>query len=152
MSTSNGVGISVYRSSSFFQAVLPAASNIVETARINCADSQYATLYFDVDAQGSATSNVAFIVADQPFSGSPDFYARGVENLLYLDASALLGTPAYQSNVYASIKTLGVALDGQVSLTIPTFGSYAFSLFLADIGDAVAPAAVTASVVLFKAI
>ena len=151
MSTSNGVGISVYRSSSFFQAVLPVASNIVETAQIACADSQYATLYFSVDPQGSATSNVAFIIADQPFSGSA-FYNRGVENLLYLDASALLGAPAYQSNVYASIKTLGVALDGQVSLTIPTFGSYAFSLFLADIGDAVAPAAVTASVVLFKAI
>lgn len=150
--SSKGVGISVYPSSSFFEAVLPVGSNPVETARINCADSQYATLYFDVDPQGSATSNVAFIIADQPFSGSADFYPRGVENLLYLDASALIGVPAYQSNVYASVKTLGVALDGQVSITIPTFGSYAFSLFLVDSGDAVAPAAVTASVVLFKAI
>lgn len=150
--SSKGVGLSVYPTSSFFQAVLPVGSNIVETARINCADSQYATLYFDVDPQGSATSNVAFIIADQPFSGAADFYARGVENLLYLDASALLGGPAYQSNVYASIKTLGVALTSQVNITIPLFGSYAFSLFLADVGDAVAPAAVTASVVLFKAI
>lgn len=149
--SSKGVGISVYPTSSFFQAVLPAGSNIVETARINCADSQYATLYFDVDPGASITSNVGFIIADQPFSGSA-FYNRGVENLLYLDASALLGAPAYQSNVYASLKTLGVALNGQVNITIPVFGSYAFSLFLADVGDAVAPAAVTASVVLFRAI
>lgn len=149
--SSKGVGISVYPSSSFFQAVLPAGTP-VETARINCADSQYATLYFDVDPGASITSNVGFIIADQPFSGSPDFYPRGVENLLYLDASALIGSPAYQSNVYASVKTLGVALDGQVNITIPVFGSYAFSLFLADFGDAVAPAAVTASVVLFRAI
>jgi hypothetical protein len=149
--SSKGVGITVYPTSSFFQAVLPAGTP-VETARINCADSQYATLYFDVDPNGSATSNVGFIIADQPFSGSPDFYPRGVENLLYLDASALVGVPAYQSNVYQSLKTLGVALDGQVSITIPVFGSYAFSLYLGDFGDPVNPATVTASVVLFKAI
>ena len=150
--SSKGVGVSVYPTSTFFQAVLPTGTNIVESARINCADSQYATLYFTIDPLGSATSNVAFIIADQPFSGATDFYARGVENLLYLDASALAGNPAYQSNVYASIKTLGVGNSGQVNITIPVFGSYAFSLFMADIGDAVAPAAVTASVVLFKAI
>lgn len=150
--SSKGIGVSVYPSSSFFQAVLPVGSNPVETARIACADSQYATLYFSVDAQGSATSNVAFIIADQPFSGSPDFYPRAIENLLYLDASALVGGPAYQSNVYTSVKTLGVGSNSQVNITIPVFGSYAFSLYLADFGDAVAPAAVTASVVLFKAI
>lgn len=149
--SSNGVGISVYPSSSFFQAVLPLGSLPVETARIACADSQYATLYFDVDPGASITSNVGFIIADQPFSGSA-FYNRGVENLLYLDASALIGNPAYQSNVYASVKTLGVGQSDTVSITIPVFGSYAFSLFLGDFGDTVAPAAVTASVVLFKAI
>ena len=148
--SSKGVGVSVYPTSSFFQAVLPAGTP-VETARIACADSQYATLYFDVDPGASATSNVGFIIADQPFSGSA-FYNRGVENLLYLDASATLSRPAYQSNVYASLKTLGVALNGQVNITIPVFGSYAFSLFLGDFGDPVAPAAVTASVVLFRAI
>jgi len=149
--SSKGVGISVYPTSSFFQGVLPAGGMPIETAQIACADSQYATLYFNVDPGASATSNVAFIIADQPFSGSA-FYNRGVENLLYLDASATLGAPAYQSNVYASLKTLGVALGGQVNITIPVFGSYAFSLFIADFGDTVAPATVSASVVLFRAI
>ena len=148
--SSNGIGISVYPTSSFFQAVLPAGTNPVNTADIACADSQYATLYFNI-GNASITSNVGFIINDQPFSGSV-FYMRAVENLLYLDASALLGMPAYQSNVYATFKTLGVGLNGQVNITIPIFGSYAFSLSLVDAGDAVAPATVSASVVLFKAI
>ena len=147
--SSHGVGISIYPTSSFFQAVLPAGSP-VETSHIACADSQYATLFFNI-SNASPTSNVAFIITDQPFSGSA-FYQRGIENPLYLDVSAVINAPAYQTNVYTSFKSLGVGLNGTVNTTIPLFGSYAFSLYLIDMGDMVAPATVSASVVLFKAI
>lgn len=146
--SSKGQGIAVYQPSQFIQLSLPTGGDSFTSPIVNCADYQYATLFLNV-VNTSTSSQVIFAIQDQAFSGSGNF-ERSIENPVYSDPFGD-GT-AYQSNVKTNYKYLCLGQNTNVSYTFPVFGNYGVGVTVADIGDAVTPATVSGSLVLFKAV
>lgn len=151
--SSKGIGIAVYPSSSFFQAVT-AGGNPSQAAEVQCADFQYATLYFEVN-NATVNTNIGLAILDQPYSGA-SFFVRSIENPLYLDGTSLVAAPSYITSILPNIKLFASGADAisdvqQFSHTFQIFGSYGVSAFISDFSGETG-AQVTASLVLFKGI
>lgn len=151
--SSKGIGIAVYPTSSFFQGVT-AAGPPSQAAEVQCADFQYATLYFEVN-NATVNTNIGFVILDQPFSGA-SFFVRSIENPLYLDGTPLVAAPSYITSILPNIKLFASGADAindvqQFSHTFQIFGSYGLSAFIGDFSGETG-AQVTASLVLFKGI
>jgi len=152
--SSKGIGIVVYPSSSFFQAVTSTGATPVQAAQVQCADFQYGTVYFEVN-NATVNTNIGLIILDQPYSGA-SFFVRSIENPLYLDGTNTVGAPSYITSILPNIKLFssGAAALGvspQFSHTFQIFGSYGVSAYVADFSGETG-AQVTASLVLFKGI
>lgn len=151
--SSKGIGIAVYPTSSFFQAVTTGGTP-VQAAEVQCADFQYATLYFEVN-NATVNTNIGLIILDQPYSGA-SFFVRSIENPLYLDGTPLAAAPSYITSILPNIKLFSSGADAlgdspQFSHTFQIFGSYGLSAYVADFSGETG-AQVTASLVLFKGI
>jgi hypothetical protein len=151
--SSKGIGIVVYPSSSFFQAVTTGTSS-GQAAEVQCADFQYGTVYFEVN-NATVNTNIGLIILDQPYSGA-NFFVRSIENPLYLDGTNIVGAPSYITSILPNIKLFSSGSDAlgdspQFSHTFQIFGSYGVSAYVADFSGETG-AQVTASLVLFKGI